>query len=87
MALPNLPVLCVVLQKAVTPTHLLHNDCISVWFQVCVQRMFCAHASSSWGMLSSTLQILFPDDQHKLIPALFNRLYEADAYRHQLELP
>ena len=42
-------------------TYLLHSNYIWMWFQVCVQRMFCVHGLSSWCVLSSALQILLPD--------------------------
>ena len=53
-------VFCTVLQKAalIYPTRINY---IRMWFQKCIQMMFCVHGLSSWCMLSSTQPILLPD--------------------------
>ena len=49
LVLSYIAVLCVVLQKGATPTQIYYT--VTTSDQVCVQRMFCVHGSSSWCML------------------------------------
>ena len=62
LVLSCIAVICMVLHKAATPTQIYSTTTTPrMWFQVCIQMMFCFHGLSSWCMLSSTQQILLPD--------------------------